>query len=161
MTETTTTINPQAEPAWVGPAIESTTTTNPQAEPAWVGPAILLAGGICIGFAPILLRYGVGDGGEDMLGPQAVAFWRYIFAIPMLVALSFIVNKRLPFKPNRYVILAGTFFAIDIGLWHWGLTLTTVANSTFLVGLGNLLVGITACCDCIGRRSHAVTRRAG
>jgi len=84
------------------------------------------------------------DGGEASLGPQAVAFWRYVFAAPMLLLLNFAVNRRLPQRPNKYAILAGTFFAVDIGLWHWGLTLTTVANSTFLVGLGNLLVGFTA-----------------
>lgn len=117
---------------------------GPQNEPEWIGPAILLLGGICIGFAPILLRYGVGDGGNSTLGPQAVAFWRFLFAVPMLLIANFVVNGRLPQFPNRFAILAGAFFAIDIGLWHWGLTLTTVANATFLVGLGNLLVGLTA-----------------
>lgn len=115
-----------------------------QNEPEWIGPVILLMGGICIGFAPILLRYGVGDGGDTTLGPQAVAFWRYVFAVPMLLLANLIVNQRLPRPPNRFAILAGVFFAVDIGLWHWGLTLTTVANATFLVGMGNLLVGLTA-----------------
>ena len=121
-------------------------TTQPSTaeEPAWIGPVILLMGGICIGWAPILLRVGVGDGSENMLGPQGVAFWRYVFAIPLLLALNFAINRKLPALPNRFAILAGVFFGIDIGLWHWGLTLTTVANATFLVGLGNLLAGLTA-----------------
>ncbi len=123
---------------------QTATQTKPTEEPGWIGPAILLMGGICIGFAPILLRYGVGDGSEEMLGPQAVAFWRFIFAIPILLALNFALNRQLPRLPNRFAILAGIFFGIDIGLWHWGLTLTTVANATFLVGLGNLLAGLTA-----------------
>lgn len=113
-------------------------------EPSWLGPLILLIGGICIGFAPILLRYGVGDGTQEMLGPQGVAFWRFLFSLPLILALSIILNRRLPHLPNRFAILAGAFFAINIGLWHWGLTITTVANATFLVGLGNLLVGFTA-----------------
>ena len=113
-------------------------------EPSWIGPVILLMGGISIGFAPILLRYGVGDGSEDMLGPQAVAFWRFLLAIPMLLALNYAINRRLPHRPGKFAILAGIFFGIDIGLWHWGLTLTTVANATFLVGLGNLLAGLAA-----------------
>lgn len=116
----------------------------PANESNWLGPLILLMGGVCIGFAPILLRYGVGDGSENMLGPQSVAFWRFLFAIPMLLALSIAINGRLPPPPNKYAILAGIFFGVDIALWHWGLTLTTVANATFLVGLGNLLVGFTA-----------------
>ena len=120
------------------------TTNQTSSAPSFQGPAILLMGGICIGFAPILLRYGVGDGGADQLGPQAVAFWRYVFAVPMLIILSFAVNRRLPAIPNKYAIWAGAFFATEIGLWHWGLTLTTVANSTFIVNLGNLLAGVTA-----------------
>lgn len=124
------------------------TNTTPSVQTAgdanWIGPVSLLIGGICIGFAPILLRYGVGDGGEDMLGPQAVAFWRFVFAIPVLLALNILANRRLPRLPNKFAVLAGVFFALNIGLWHWGLTLTTVANATFLVSLGNLLAGITA-----------------
>ena len=35
-------------------------------------------------------------------------------------------------------------FALDIALWHWSLTYTTVANATFLVNLGNVCAGLTA-----------------
>ncbi|MEM1087202.1 MAG: DMT family transporter [Pseudomonadota bacterium] len=107
--------------------------------PVWFGPAMVFAGGIFIGFAPIGLRLGL-----DELGPQAIAFWRYVFALPILFILAVGVNRRLPVKPNPYVIVAGTCFALDIGLWHWGLTYTTVANATFIVNLGNVCVGITA-----------------
>ncbi len=103
----------------------------------WIGPALVLAGGLCIGFAPIGLRL------SDM-GPQATAFWRYVFALPALLALLFIFERRLPARPNRYVFIAGTFFALDIALWHWALTLTTVANATFIVNLGNVCVGFAA-----------------
>ena len=117
------------------------TETDHQLPPAraWVGPLLLLGGGICIGLAPIGLRLGL-----DALGPQAIAFWRYIFAIPMLFVLLIAIERRLPVKPNGYVILAGILFALDIGLWHWGLTLTTVANATFIVNLGNICVGFVA-----------------
>ncbi|WP_084396377.1 DMT family transporter [Henriciella aquimarina] len=106
---------------------------------AWVGPLLLLAGGVMIGLAPIGLRYGL-----DALGPQAIAFWRYLFAIPLLFILLVGIEQRLPRQINRYVVMAGTFFALDIGLWHWGLTLTTVANATFIVNLGNICVGFVA-----------------
>jgi len=106
---------------------------------AWQGPALLVAGAMAIGFAPIGLRLGL-----DTMGPQAIAFWRYIFATPMILAVLCIVHRRRPFLPNRYVIMAGTFFALDIALWHWGLTLTTVANATFIVNLGNIMVGLVA-----------------
>lgn len=78
------------------------------------------------------------------MGPQAVAFWRYSFALPLLFLICVLFQRRLPAVPNRYVIIAGVCFALDIGLWHWGLSLTTVANATFIVNLGNIGVGLTA-----------------
>ena len=108
-------------------------------KPNWFGPLLVLIGGICIGFAPIGLRLGLDD-----LGPQAIAFWRYVFALPMLFVLVVLTHRRLPIRPNPYVIVAGVCFAVDIALWHWSLTYTTVANSTFIVNLGNIGVGLTA-----------------
>jgi drug/metabolite transporter (DMT)-like permease len=106
----------------------------------WSGPLMVLCGGICIGFAPIGLRVGVADG----IGPQAVAFWRFVFATPILLALVLLTKRAAPARPNRFVVLAGICFAMNIGLWHWSLTHTTVANSTFIVSLGNIGVGFTA-----------------
>lgn len=107
----------------------------------WTGPLFVLLGGICIGFAPIALREGVDP---DMLGPQAVAMWRFIFAIPILFVLVLLIHKRLPVRPNKFILLAGTFFALNIAFWHWALVVTTVSNATFVVGLGNLFVGFVA-----------------
>ena len=109
------------------------------ADRPWLGPLMLLAGGAAIGFAPIGLRLGLDD-----LGPQAIAFWRYIFAAPVLLVLVLLVNRGMPSAPSRFILLAGTFFALDMALWHWGLTLTTVSNATFLVNLGNVCVGFAA-----------------
>lgn len=120
------------------------TNTVPQPRPVqevrpWLGPLMVLGGGIALGFAPIGLRLGLGD-----LGPQAIAFWRYLFAIPMLFVLVLAVSRRLPAKPNRAVIFAALFFTLDMALWHWSLTMTSVSNATFIVNLGNVLVGLTA-----------------
>nr|WP_070960793.1 DMT family transporter [Hyphomonas sp. Mor2] len=107
--------------------------------PVWFGPLLVFMGGVCIGFAPIGLRLGLDD-----LGPQAIAFWRYVFALPVLFLLVLLVQRRLPARPNKFVVIAAVCFALDIGLWHWALTFTTVANSTFIVNLGNVAVGLTA-----------------
>ena len=115
------------------------TATSPPAPRSWTGPLMVLAGGVGIGFAPIGLRFGLDD-----LGPQAIAFWRYTFALPLLLALVFLIERRAPRRPNRFIFLAGTFFALDIALWHHALTLTTVSNATFIVNLGNVLVGFGA-----------------
>lgn len=114
-------------------------TAAPQVERHLAGPVMVLAGGICIGFAPIGLRLGLGE-----MGPQAIALWRYVFAAPLLLGLVFLIERRAPRRPNGFVLLAGIFFAVDIGLWHWALTFTTVAISTFLVNLGNVCVGFVA-----------------
>lgn len=105
----------------------------------WLGPLMVLAGGTALGFAPIGLRLGLGD-----LGPQAIAFWRYLFAVPMLLVLVLAVDKRLPGKPNKAIFFAALFFTLDMALWHWALTMTSVSNATFIVNLGNVLVGLTA-----------------
>lgn len=111
-----------------------------KSQPApWFGPLMVFMGGVSIGLAPIGLRLGLDD-----LGPQAIAFWRYVFALPILFLLLILVQKRLPAKPNKFILIAGTCFALDIGLWHWSLTMTTVANATFIVNLGNIGVGLTA-----------------
>lgn len=105
----------------------------------WLGPLLLLLGGLCIGLAPIGLRFGL-----DTMGPQAIAFWRYTFAVPVLFVLLVGIERRLPKRIDPYVALAGTLFALDIALWHWALTLTTVANATFIVNMGNVCVGFVA-----------------
>ena len=113
---------------------------HPIAKPrTWLGPMMVLGGGIALGFAPIGLRLGLGD-----LGPQAIAFWRYLFAVPMLLALVLLTSRRLPRKPNPAVFLAAVFFTLDMVLWHWSLTMTSVSNATFIVNLGNVLVGLAA-----------------
>ena len=100
---------------------------------------MVLMGGVCIGLAPIGLRLGLDD-----LGPQAIAFWRFAFALPILFVMVVVIQRRLPPKPNKFVIISGIFFALELGLWHWSLTFTTVANATFMVNLGNIGVGLTA-----------------
>jgi drug/metabolite transporter (DMT)-like permease len=100
---------------------------------------MVLGGGIALGFAPIGLRLGL-----DELGPQAIAFWRYLFAVPMLLVLVLAVDRRLPARPNIAVFLAALFFTLDMALWHWALTITSVSNATFIVNLGNVLVGLAA-----------------
>ena len=72
---------------------------------------------------------------------MAKAFWRYTFAIPMLFVLLIGIERRMPKKITPLIMLAGTLFALDIALWHWALTLTTVANATFIVNMGNVCVG--------------------
>lgn len=104
-----------------------------------IGSLLLLMGGLFIGLAPIGLRFAVADG----IGPQATAFWRYVFSLP-LFGLIYLFLRRRPSAPPKWAVLAGVFFAIDISLWHLALTQTSVANATFLVNIGNVGVGLLA-----------------
>ncbi|MEZ5937288.1 MAG: DMT family transporter [Hyphomonadaceae bacterium] len=97
---------------------------------------MMLGGAIAIGFAPIGLRL-------SDFGPQATAFWRFLFALPMLGAIAVITEGGLG-RPSPYAMLAGLFFGLDIALWHAALTQTSVANATFLVNIGNASVGLIA-----------------
>lgn len=117
----------------------SATTITDTRNLLWAGPVMVGLGAAFVGLGPIGLRVGLED-----LGAQAIAFWRYAFALPFLFMLVLLVHKRLPARPNIFILLAGLFFAIDIALWHHALTKTTVANATFIVNLGSVSVGFLA-----------------
>jgi drug/metabolite transporter (DMT)-like permease len=105
--------------------------------------ACLLAGGCCIAFAPIFVRL-------SDTGPVASAFWRVALAAPILWAMvgweSVRKSSRTPQSRNRSwtrfrpLLLAGVFFALDLGFWHWSIVWTSVANSTLLANLAPIWV---------------------
>jgi drug/metabolite transporter (DMT)-like permease len=102
----------------------------------WVGPAMMLGGAVAIGFAPIGLRL-------SEFGPQATAFWRFLFALPLIAGVIYAQGGKLG-RPSLMALVAGTFFGFDIALWHASLVMTSVANATFIVNLGNAAVGLVA-----------------
>ena len=103
---------------------------------AWAGPLMMAAGAVAIGFAPIGLRL-------SPFEPQATAFWRFAFALPLIAAVIWSSGERVG-RPSGMALLAGTFFGLDITFWHASLVMTSVANATFIVNLGNAAVGLIA-----------------
>ena len=106
---------------------------------AWPGVLALFLGAALLGLAPILVKL-------SDLGPQALAFWRLAFALPVL-AIWFGVQRAQsgspPARPDRGVlILAGLFFAGDLAFWHAGIKITTAANAALLTNLTLVLVPI-------------------
>ena len=93
----------------------------------------LLAGGCAIAFAPIFVRL-------SDAGPVASAFWRTAIAAPIL----WIWALRADPSPARISLGplagAGIFFACDLGVWHWSIMYTSVANSTLLANLAPIFV---------------------
>ena len=101
--------------------------------------ACLLAGGVCIAFAPIFVRL-------SDTGPLASAFWRVALAIPVVWAWAALSGaprrEKAPAGRThfRYLFLAGLFFALDLGVWHWSIVWTSVANATLLANLAPIVV---------------------
>ncbi|MEO7743355.1 MAG: DMT family transporter [Usitatibacter sp.] len=104
----------------------------------------LLAGGCAIAFAPIFVRL-------SDTGPLASAFWRTALAVPLLWTWVWRTGdgpgfSRLRSRENSgtvpigALILAGLFFAADLGVWHFSILFTTVANSTLLANLAPIFV---------------------
>jgi len=95
----------------------------------------LLAGGCAIAFAPIFVRL-------SDTGPVASAFWRCSLAVPVLWA--WVYAKRDDERQSRVswmpLVLAGLFFASDLGVWHFSILYTSVANATVLANLAPIFV---------------------
>ncbi|HVY89361.1 MAG TPA: DMT family transporter [Hyphomonadaceae bacterium] len=97
---------------------------------------LVLSGAIAIGYAPIGLRL-------SSFGPQATAFWRFAFALPMIAAVVYARGGKLG-RPSLLSLAAGLFFGLDMTFWHASLVMTSVANSTFIVNLGPAAVGLVS-----------------
>ena len=102
--------------------------------------AALLVGGMAIGFAGIFMRL-------SDVNPLASAFWRMALAAPFLWAWAFAVRgqdaaagKRTDF--TRALVLAGIYFAGDMGIWHLSLHYTTVANATLLSNFAPIFIAL-------------------
>src|SRR5258706_1874513 len=99
----------------------------------------LLAGACAIAFAPIFVR--LAD-----VGPVASAFWRCALAVPPLwLWIAIAPSHRSPLGGSDrthapILILAGLFFAADLGVWHFSIVYTSVANSTLLANLAPIVV---------------------
>ncbi len=106
---------------------------------AFSGPflgAILLCalGAIAVGVSPLFVR-------AADVGPQASAFWRAAFALPLALAWAGFEARRAPARGRtssearhgmRLAALGGLFFAGDLAFWHIAILGTTLANATFL-----------------------------
>ncbi len=100
--------------------------------------AALVAGALAIAFSPIFVRL-------TGTGPAAAGFWRLALAIPLLGMAAFV--GRRPggaHGPRPLTLLAGLFFALDLGFWHYGVKFTTVANATILSNLAPVVVAAAA-----------------
>ncbi len=143
------------------PAIQENTitvTSPPSALTTRLALAALAVGVAGVGFAPIFMRL-------SELGPNATALYRVAFALPFL--LLWLSLERRPTTPGPatpgpttpdgdsksrrigrkdwlVLALSGLFWSGDLVFWHWSITLTNVANSTFFACSSPIFVIIGA-----------------
>lgn len=133
------------------------------------GLIALLLGATGIGFAPILVRWSeVGPSATAafrvLLAMPLLWLWvvmeqrssraRRKAEVPRTstsgseAALATTLSSDIAGRMRRADLLclaaAGACFAADLGLWHWSLQLTSVANSTLLINLTPVLVAVAA-----------------
>ena len=128
-----------------------------QISSARVAVLAVIMGAIFLGTAPIFFRLGEA-------GPTAIAFWRVALSLPFTYLwmrlessestsirnrVSTLSNSSFLVFPNKLpqiviVILAGLFWVGDLVSWHWSLSATNVANSTFFATSSPIFVTVMA-----------------
>jgi drug/metabolite transporter (DMT)-like permease len=101
--------------------------------------AALFIGAVCIGLAPIFVRW------ADV-GLTAAAFWRTALALPALALLRLRFPATSPSvraRDRRALWLAGALFGADLAVWHQSIGHTSVANATLLANLAPVFVAAT------------------
>jgi drug/metabolite transporter (DMT)-like permease len=114
-----------------------TSSPSPAAIPITRPHAVLCvaAGAALIGLAPIGLRLAQAE-----IDPQATAFWRFLFALPVLLVIAAVV--RAPIGRPSLLAAAGVAFGAEIGVWHVALTLTSVANATLFSNMTPIVAAL-------------------
>ncbi|SOD91102.1 DMT family transporter [Caenispirillum bisanense] len=103
-------------------------------------PALLL-GAVGIAFAPIFVRL-------SEVGPIATAFYRCLFALPLLWAWTSMEGRGKPqgqarpstLRDHLLLAIPGLSFMGDLAVWHISITMTTVANATLLANFAPVFV---------------------
>jgi drug/metabolite transporter (DMT)-like permease len=105
-------------------------------------PPILLAtlGAACISASAVLVKLA-------NTGPATAAFYRCFFALPVLVVLAALEQRRRgghPVRARLGAVIAGLFLAIDLVLWNHAIADVGAGIATVLGNLQVLFVTATA-----------------
>lgn len=103
---------------------------------AWLLLAALLGGNVALAIGPWFVR--VAD-----TGPVAAGFWRLFLALPFLALLARMQGERLGGMGARtlgLVALGALAFALDLALWHVGISMTRIGNATLFGNAGSLVL---------------------
>jgi drug/metabolite transporter (DMT)-like permease len=101
---------------------------------------LALVGAVTIAFSAILYR--LAD-----VSPSTGAFFRCAYAVPPLLLLAWLEDRRLgprPWETRRWAWLAGAFLALDLIVWHRSIEYVGAGLATVLGNTQVLLVGLAA-----------------
>lgn len=111
------------------------------ANPIHVNPIYIAASGaLCIASSAVLVRL------ADTT-PATVAFYRCLYALPVLGVITMMENRRFgPLAPRSRSLawIAGFFFTVDLILWHNAIHAVGAGLATVLGNLQVLIVGFAA-----------------
>jgi len=99
-----------------------------------------LSGALAISFSGILFRVA-------HVSPTTGAFFRCAYALPVLVSLAWLEDRRYgprPLRQRAFAWIAGGIFAVDLVAWHQGIEEVGAGLATVLGNLQVVLVGLLA-----------------
>jgi drug/metabolite transporter (DMT)-like permease len=99
-----------------------------------------LLGAVTIAFSSILVRL-------SHASPSTAAIFRCVFALPVLVVLAWLEDRRFgsrPWRERRFVVAAGAFLAADLILWHNSIEDVGAGLATVLANIQVILVPLVA-----------------
>lgn len=106
-------------------------------------PLLLLClGSILIGASAPFVRL-------SELDPLATGFYRMLFSLPFFLfwmreeRKEPLDYKALVFHHGLGILLAGFFFALDLGLWNWSVGHTTIVNSSLFNNTSAFFIPLT------------------
>jgi drug/metabolite transporter (DMT)-like permease len=97
-------------------------------------PALLL-GSCALALGPWFVRL-------TGVGPVAAGFWRLALALPFLFVIARLIGQPVHWPGRRLAlitVLAGFFFAADLGAWHAGIHMTKLGNATLFGNTSSLI----------------------
>lgn len=100
-------------------------------------------GGALLGLSAIFVRY-------SETSPSLIAFYRAFLAIPFLYVWVVLEKKDFSFKVLSntklalLLIFSGTFFGLDMAIWNWSISFTSVAHATLMANTAPIFVAIAS-----------------
>ena len=101
---------------------------------------LLMMSSVFIGMAPIFVRL-------TQMGPLSMGFHRFFLSLPLIWGWASVEKRFNPLntrlldrKTFSMMLLAGIFFAVDIGLWNASAKFTRIANAALFNNLAAFFV---------------------